>query len=127
VPVVGVGTDTLPAFYAASSGLPVPGRVDGVAEAAAVLSAWRALAAGNGLLLTVPVPADAALPPAETDAAIATATAEAHAQGIAGAAVTPFVLQRVSALTAGRTLAANRALLVNNAKVAAEIAVAATG
>jgi len=125
VPVLGLGTTTLPAFYARDSGLALPQHVPGVAEAAAVLGQWRALAAGNGMLVTVPVPEEAALPPAEAEAAIEQAVGEAAAQGIAGSAVTPFVLARVVELTGGRSLAANKALLLNNAAVAARMALAA--
>jgi pseudouridine-5'-phosphate glycosidase len=125
VPVVGLGTDELPAFYSRASGLPVPGRVDDVAGAAAVLQAWRRLAAGNGLLFAVPAPPGAALDAQDVDRATAAATAEADRLGIRGAAVTPFVLQRVADLTGGRSLAANKALLVHNAAVAGAIAVRA--
>ncbi|MEQ9639500.1 MAG: pseudouridine-5'-phosphate glycosidase [Alphaproteobacteria bacterium] len=125
VPVIGLGTDELPAFYSRSSGLPVPGRVDDAAQAAEVLAAWRELADGNGMLITVPVPADSELPAQEVERAVMEATREAASQGISGAAVTPFVLDRVAVLTDGRSLRANAALLHNNARAAAEIAVAA--
>jgi pseudouridine-5'-phosphate glycosidase len=127
VPVVGIGTDTLPAFYARSSGFPVPTVVQTVDEAAAVLRGWRALAAGNGMLFTVPVPKAAALPRNETEQAIEQAVTEADEQGVRGNAITPWVLARVVELTGGRSLAANKALLVNNAGVAAEIAYSARG
>jgi pseudouridine-5'-phosphate glycosidase len=125
VPVVGVGTDTLPAFYVRDSGLGVPATAADVDEAARILSAWRELDAGNGLLFTVPVPADSALSRDEAEAAIGRAVDEADEQGIRGNAITPWVLARVVELTGGRSLAANKVLLENNARVAAEIAVEA--
>lgn len=125
VPVVGLATDELPAFYVRSSGLPVPARADDIDSAARVLRTWRDLGVGNGILFTLPVPEAAELATAEVDRAVAEATAEAVAQGVVGAAVTPFVLGRVAALTGGRSLLANTALLVNNARTAAELAVAA--
>ena len=118
VPVVGVGTDRLPAFYVRDSGLPVP-------KTAGILSAWRDLDAGNGLLFTVPVPEEAALSEDLAEHAIARAVAEADERGIRGNAITPWILRRVVDLTDGGSLAANKSLLVNNARVAAEIAVGA--
>ncbi|MEO1202860.1 MAG: pseudouridine-5'-phosphate glycosidase [Pseudomonadota bacterium] len=125
VPVVGVGTDTLPAFYARSSDYSVPIVARTSAEAAAILRGWRELDAGNGLLFTVPVPEAAALSAADTEQVIERAVAEADEQGIRGNAITPWVLARVVELTDGRSLTTNKALLVNNARVAAEIAVGA--
>lgn len=125
VPVVGYGTDTLPAFYCSDSGLPLPHRVDGIDAAAKLLRAWRTLDGGNGMLLTVPVPAADALDPAEAERVIANAAQAADAAGITGSAVTPFVLQRVVEETDGRALRANKALLINNAKIAAQMAAAA--
>jgi pseudouridine-5'-phosphate glycosidase len=122
VPVVGYGTDTLPAFYSRSSGLPVDVRVEGPEEVAAIVRARRALGLTHATLVTVPVPAEEALPPEEAEAAIEEAIRQADAAGIAGKALTPFVLARVVELTAGRSQRANVALLVNNARVAARIA-----
>lgn len=127
VPVVGLGTRTLPAFFSRDSGLPVPHSVDDVAGAAALYRSWRDIAAGNGLLLTVPVPEADALPSAEADAAIEQAIRDADAAGISGSDATPYLLARVVELTSGRSLAANESLLINNARVAAQIAVAAIG
>ncbi len=124
VPVIGYGTDAMPAFYSRSSGLPVDLRVDGPAEAAAIVRARRGLALQTGLLVTVPVPAADELPADVADAAIARATAEADAQGIHGPEATPWLLARVVELTEGASLRANVALLENNAGVAATIAVA---
>ena len=124
VPVIGLGTDTLPAFYARSSGLPIDVRVESPAEAAKIIAAARRLEAQHGLLVTVPVPEKDALPAEKMEDAIRRATAEAAAKNIQGKAVTPFVLARVAELTGGASLRANIALLVNNARIAAEIAVA---
>ncbi|MBI4770259.1 MAG: pseudouridine-5'-phosphate glycosidase [Chloroflexi bacterium] len=124
VPVIGYGVDEFPAFYSRESGLEVSARVDSPAEAAAAVRAQRALGLTGGVLVAVPCPAEAALPPAEAGAAIETALAQAAAQGVRGKAVTPFLLARVAELTGGRSLLANLALLENNARVAAEIAAA---
>ena len=124
VPVIGFGTDTLPAFYARSSGLPVDVTVQTPAEAAAIIAAARRLNNEYGLLVAVPVPEADALPAEQMEDAIRRATAEAAAQNIHGKAVTPFLLARVAEITAGASRRANVALLVNNARVAGEIAVA---
>jgi pseudouridine-5'-phosphate glycosidase len=124
VPVIGLGTDTLPAFYSRSSGLPVDVTVQTAGQAAAIIAAARRLDAQHGLLVTVPVPEKGAMPSEQMETAIQRATDEAAAKNIHGKAVTPFVLGRVAELTAGESRRANIALLVNNARVAAEIAVA---
>jgi len=123
VPVLGYQTDEFPAFYSRASGLPVSARVESPTEAAAVARAHWALG-GGGLLLAVPVPAAAELPPETVEQAIADALAEADRQGIGGPAVTPFLLRLVGELTGGASLRANVALLENNAAVAARLAVA---
>ena len=123
VTVVGYGTDRFPAFYNRDSGLKVDVRADTPEEVAALFRAQRALGLPAGLLVAVPVPAEAELPAAEMDRAIERALGEAEAQGVKGKALTPFLLARVSALTGEASLAANLALLENNARVAAEIAV----
>jgi pseudouridine-5'-phosphate glycosidase len=122
VPIIGLGTDTLPAFYSRSSGLPIDVRVETPAEAAKIVAAAQRLGAQHGLLVAVPVPAKDELPAAKVEAAITQATVEAAAQGVHGKRVTPFVLGRVADLTGGESRRANTALLVNNAKVAGEIA-----
>ncbi len=124
VPVIGLGTTTLPAFYARSSGLPVDVTIQTAAEAAQIIVAAQRLGAQHGLLVTVPVPEQDAMPAEKMEDAIRRATDEAAAQNIHGKAVTPFVLGRVAELTEGESRRANIALLVNNARVAAEIAVA---
>jgi len=124
VPVIGFGTDTLPAFYARSSGLPIDVRVDSADAVAEIIAAAGRLGAQHGLLVAVPVPEKDALPAERVETAIQQATAEATAQGVHGKRVTPFVLARVAELTGGESRRANIALLVNNARVAGEIAVA---
>lgn len=124
VTVLGYRTDQFPAFYSATSGLPVPARVETPAEAAAVLSARLRLGLDGAVLLTVPPPAAVALPAAEIEAALEGALAEAARRGVRGPALTPFLLQAVAAATGGRSLAANVALLRQNARTAAEAAVA---
>ena len=127
VPVLGWRTDELPAFTVRSSGLPVPHRVDAAAEVAAVVRADVALGRVGGVLVTVPIPDDDALPRADVEAALASALADAERDGLSGAAITPFVLGRIAAATDGRSVPANLALAEHNAAVAAEIAVALAG
>ena len=124
VTVIGYGTDEYPAFYNRSSGLPVDVRADTPEEVAALFRAQRGLGLPGGMLVTVPVPAEFELPRAQMDAAIAQALSEAGAQGVKGKALTPFLLTRISELTGEASLRANLALLENNARVAAEIAMA---
>jgi pseudouridine-5'-phosphate glycosidase len=124
VPVLGYQTETFPAFYATSSGLPVDACVETPEEAARVISAHWALGLRQGILITVPPPADLALPQAEMEAAIHQALSDAARDKITGKAVTPYLLARVSAITEGRSLSVNLALLEQNARVAARIAAA---
>jgi len=124
VPVVGYGTDEFPAFYSRSSGLRVDTRLDRPEEVASVIRAGRVLGLGHGILVTVPVPAEAELSREYVDEAIATAIAEAEAQQIGGNAYTPFLLRHVARLTEGASLTANVSLLKNNALVAAQISAA---
>jgi pseudouridylate synthase len=122
VAVVGYGTDELPAFYSRQSGLSVDVRLDEPAAVARLIQARRGLALSSGTLVTVPIPAEDELPRAEAEAAIIQATAEADAMGIQGADATPWLLERLVALTNGRSLQANQALLRHNGFVAAQIA-----
>ncbi len=123
VPVLGWQTDEFPAFYSRDSGLPVDQRVADAAEVATFWQAQRRLGLG-GALLAVPAPEEFAEPSAEVETAIAAALDAAEEAGVRGKAVTPFLLERVSALTEGASQRANRALLENNARVAAEVATA---
>lgn len=126
VPVVGYDTDELPAFYSRSSGLTLPARAD---TAPLVARCWRAqrdhkaLAAPGGMLLCVPPPAAMALPRDEVEAAIERALARASAE-LRGPAVTPFLLAAMAEETSGESISTNVALLRQNARVAAAIAVA---
>jgi pseudouridine-5'-phosphate glycosidase len=123
VPVVGYGTDTFPAFYLPSSGEPLSGRVDTPSEAADVLRAHWDLG-GGGVVLAQPVSGDVALDAKELNVALAEAERLAAACGVRGKQVTPFLLARLAELTGGKTLRANQALLVANARLAAQVAVA---
>lgn len=122
IPVLGYGTDDMPAFYARHSGLPVDIRLDTPDEVAAVIHARRQLKLQTGILVTVPVPQAAAGNEAEMEAAIAQAIKEADAANIHGPAATPWLLRRIVELTNGQSLRANIALLQNNGRVAAQIA-----
>ncbi len=124
VPVLGYRTDALPAFFCRDSGLKLDARLDSPEAIARVMRAQWAAGLGGGLLVCNPIPEAHALPRALVDAAITTALAEAAQQGIAGKAVTPFLLARVNALTGGDSLAANIALVLNNARLAAQVAAA---
>jgi pseudouridine-5'-phosphate glycosidase len=126
VPVVGFATDEFPAFYSRTSGLRVPHRADTAAQVAAIARAQWESGLGGGVLITCPVPEADALPESQIEPAVATALAEAERRGVRGAEVTPFVLARLAEVTHGQTLAANRALLVNNALWAARFATALT-
>lgn len=122
VPVIGLGTAVLPAFFARDSGIRLPHFVAGADEAADLLRAWSDLETGNGMLIAVPVPEDQALDAHEAETAIRRAVADADAAGITGSALTPWILARVVELTEGRSRNANQALLVNNARIAATLA-----
>src|SRR6266540_4581352 len=122
VPVLGLRTDEFPAFYSASSGLPIPARVETPEQAAAVWRAHREHGGGGGMLLTVPPPADLALARDEIDGAIERALAKAKAAGVRGQAVTPFLLAAVAEETHGESMRTNIALLRQNARVAAQLA-----
>ncbi len=124
VPVIGLGTTTLPSFYSRSSGLPVDVTVQTVADAAKIVAAARRVGAQHGLLLTVPVPAQDEFPAERIEGVILQATAEAAAQGVHGKAATPFLLGRVAELTGGESRRANTSLLINNARVGGQLAVA---
>ncbi|HKI38315.1 MAG TPA: pseudouridine-5'-phosphate glycosidase [Gemmataceae bacterium] len=120
VPVVGYETDEFPAFYVRSSGLPLPARVDSPDEAAALLSAHWALGRA-GVVLARPLDT-LALGWEEFEAALAEAERQAARQGVRGPALTPFLLARLAEITGGRTLRANQALIVANARLAAQVA-----
>jgi pseudouridine-5'-phosphate glycosidase len=122
VPVLGYQTDALPAFFCRDSGFAVDARLDSPAAIARVMQAQWGAGLGGGLLVCNPIPEAHALPRALVDAAIADALADCAAQGITGKAITPFLLQRVNQLTGGQSLAANVQLVLNNARLAAQVA-----
>ena len=124
VPVVTYGADAFPAFYVRDSGHPSPERCDDPAEIAAIRRANAALGLGAGLLVANPIPSDAALPADRIDGEIAAALDRAAAEGVRGKDVTPFLLAHLNAVTDGRALGANVALVRANARLAARIAVA---
>ncbi|RMF40602.1 MAG: pseudouridine-5'-phosphate glycosidase, partial [Alphaproteobacteria bacterium] len=122
VPVIGYRTDAFPAFWSRDSGLPAPLRAEDPGEIAAAHRMRAALGLPGGQLVANPIPAEAEIPAAEIAPMIAQAQAEAEAQGITGKALTPFLLARIGEFSEGRALAANIALVRNNARLAARIA-----
>lgn len=124
VPVLGYQTDTLPAFYSRDSGFPIGQRIDSPEAAAAIITAKQELQLQGGLVIANPVPESDALDPSEIDAVIDAAIAEMDSLGITGKETTPFLLAKIADITTGRSLSTNIALVLNNARLAAEIAVA---
>jgi len=125
--VVGYSTSKFPAFYSRESNLPLQHRVDTAREAARLMSIHRdlgRLGPTAGMLIVNPPPAENALPPAEVESLISRAVAAAESAGIRGKAVTPFLLEQLTRMSEGKTLQTNIALLVANARLAGEIAVA---
>lgn len=122
VPVIGYGTDELPAFYTRSSGFGVDYRVDTPAQLAAMFKAQQDLGMKGGMLVTNPIPEQYAMDKAVIDAAIEQAVAESKEQGIHGKETTPFLLARVVELTGGDSLESNIQLVLNNAIVASKTA-----
>ena len=124
VPVFGYGTDEFPAFYRRSSGLPVDRRYDSIGELASAVRLHFSLGFGTGVLVANPIPIADEMPSELYDRALQGALSEADTRGLRGRAVTPYLLDRIHALTAGDSVRANVALLRHNAHVAAAIAVA---
>jgi pseudouridine-5'-phosphate glycosidase len=124
VPVIAVGQDAFPAFWSRASGMRAPLRLDTPAEIAAAHAMRARLGIGGGQLVANPIPAADEIPAATLAPLIARAQHEAAEAGVTGKAVTPFLLERLFALTEGRSLAANIALVRNNARLAGAIAVA---
>ena len=122
VPVIGYGTEELPAFYTRHSGLKVDYRMDTAAEIAAAFAAQRELGLKTGMLVTNPIPEAYSMPEDVINKAIDQALAEAKEQGIHGKETTPFLLARVKDLTGGRSLASNIQLVFNNARLASAVA-----
>lgn len=119
--VLGYGTQEFPAFYTRSSGLALEHRIDDADEAARILVAHWAMGRG-GVLIANPCPPEAALEPEFIEAAITQALADAEAQRIVGKPLTPFLLAHLARATQGRSVATNRALALNNARVGAQLA-----
>lgn len=124
VSVVGFCTDTLPAFWTSGSDLDIPLRLDSAEEIAAFQKVRDELELEAGLLVANPIPVDDEIPAEIMNGYISTAQAEMTAQGVSGKQVTPFFLQRIFELSNGESLKANIALVKNNARLAADIAVA---
>ena len=124
VPVLGYGTEELPAFYTRSSGFSVDYRVDSPDELAKIYRTQRELGYPGGLLVTNPIPEEYSMDKAVIDAAIAAALEEANALGVRGKQVTPFLLARVKELTGGDSLESNIQLVFHNVRLAAETALA---
>ena len=122
VPVIGYQTDEFPAFYSRESGLGVSARLDSPEEIAEFAKAHWNLGMKGGILVTNPIPETESISKSKMEPIIAKASAEAIEQGIHGQKLTPFLLSRISELTKGKSLKANLALLLNNARLAAEIA-----
>lgn len=126
VPVVGYGTDELPAFFSTTTGLRLSARCDSPAHVARAWRAHRALGRPGAMLVVQPPPADHALPSSVVEDATRAALTAASAAGVRGAAVTPFLLADIQQRTNGQSVRANLALLEANARLAGEIAVALT-
>lgn len=126
VPVIGYRTDTFPAFYVTSSGLPLAAQVRDAGEAADLLAVhWRL--GGAGVVLAQPLDEAVALEPGPLAGALAEAERLATERGVRGAALTPFLLARLGEITGGATTRANQALIVANARLAAQVAALLAG
>ncbi len=121
VPVIAYRQNELPAFWSRTSGLNAPLRMDDPAQIAQAQKMRSALGLSGGQLVANPIPMDAEIPQDQIEPIINKALGEAEAQGVSAKAVTPFLLKRIFELTAGRSLDSNIALVLNNARLAAEI------
>jgi len=122
VPVIGYGTDEFPAFYSRESGLDISVRLDTPQEIVDFAKAHWSTGLQSSILVANPVPAADAIPSSEMEPFIDRANKEAREQGVHGKKLTPFLLQRITELTKGKSMGANLALLLNNARLAAQIA-----
>ena len=122
VPVIGYGTEELPAFYTRTSGFKVDYRIDTPEELAAAFRAKQEMGLGGGMLVTNPIPEEYSMDPVRIHAAIDQAVGEAQEQGIKGKELTPFLLARIKDITGGDSLASNIQLVLNNARLAARTA-----
>ena len=127
VPVIGYGTEELPAFYTRTSGFKVDYRLDTPEEIAAAFRAQQEMGLGGGMLVTNPIPEEFSMDPATINAAIDQAVADSRRLGIHGKETTPYLLARVKDLTGGASLASNIQLVLNNARLAARTARALAG
>ena len=122
VPVIGFGTDELPAFYTAKSGIPLTWRVDDPKEVADAIHAAEDMGFEGGMLVTVPIPEEWSMDADYINKAIDEALVDADRQGIVGKDTTPFLLAKIKEITGGSSLASNIQLVFNNVKTAARIA-----
>jgi pseudouridine-5'-phosphate glycosidase len=122
VPVLGLATDEFPAFYRRSSGIPLDSRMETIEELASAVRTHFALGLETGVLIANPIPASDELPAETYEQALETALSDAARQEVRGRRVTPFLLERLRALSGGESVRANLALLTNNARVAAQLA-----
>jgi pseudouridine-5'-phosphate glycosidase len=122
VTLLGYGVEEMPAFYSRTSGLSVDARVDSPEDVAQIARAQSSLRTEGAILVAVPVPAETEVPAEVLEEALDEAIGKAERAGIRGRELTPFLLSRMSERSGGATLAANIALLENNARVAAQIA-----
>jgi pseudouridine-5'-phosphate glycosidase len=127
VPVIGYGTDEFPAFWSRRSGLPVPIRLDSPEEIAHLLRVKWGMGLGGGVVVGNPVTAEDEIPTEKMGPFIAAAVVEAEERGVSGKAVTPYILARLVEMTGGWSLRTNMALVRQNARLAAEIAVKLSG
>ena len=126
VPVIAYGQDDLPAFWSRNSGIRAPLRMDDAGQIAAAAAMRGRLGLRGGQLVANPIPPEAEIPRDQIMPVIEQALSEAEAQGVAAKEVTPFLLQRIFELTGGRSLQSNIALVLNNARLASQIAIAMT-
>jgi pseudouridylate synthase len=124
VPVIAFGTSEFPAFFSRESGCRAPLRADSAADVARILRAKWDLGLAGGVLIANPIPAESEIPASEIDPIIRAALSDMESRGIGGKEATPFLLGRIVELTDGRSLVANIALVMNNARLASEVAVA---
>lgn len=122
VPVFGLRTNEFPAFYRRSSGLSVDSRMDTIEQLASAMRTHLALGLGTGVLIANPIPASDELPTGTYERALEQALSDAQRQDVRGRSVTPFLLERLRALSEGESVRANLALLTNNARVGAQLA-----
>jgi pseudouridine-5'-phosphate glycosidase len=124
VPIYGLGTGDFPAFYLRESGLSVDHRFDSVEDLAHAVRSHFSLGLGTGIVVANPIPHEHELPRGEFEQALERAVGEATEMNVRGRLLTPFLLERMAELTGGTTVTANLGLLRNNARVAAELAIA---